>query len=481
MSTSMGLIGLGLMGANLADNLLSQNIAVDVFSFDAEEMRVFRAQRAGALTHQPAESADSLTAFIQQLTRPRKILLMVTAGEAVDQVIDQLVPLLDPADIIIDGGNSYFEDTIRRYEKLRQRQIHFIGAGISGGAEGARNGACLMIGGDAKPFAECAPLFAALAAKIDQDSCCLLVGPDGAGHFVKMVHNGIEYAVMLLIAECYQFMRDQLDMRNGAMQQVFQQWNDGPLASYLMDITGHILGTVDDISGQDLIDVISDKAKQKGTGQWSVSQAMALGVPVPTIATAVSERNMSSQKIPRQQAAEHYTGLVLAGPSLASDSIDWLAMLEQALTASIITVYGQGFSLLQAGASRYGWPIKLAQVAGIWRGGCIIRAKLLDEFKLAYEVDPALVNLLVAPTVVEKLSSMQQPWRKLVASATMQGQSMPAMAASLAYFESYCSARLPTNMIQAQRDFFGTHGFERIDSEGQFHGQWPAAEKPVKN
>jgi len=450
---SLGLIGLGAMGRNLAWNLHGQGIPLSVHSYDAAEAARFCAE-----TVAPPFAAASLRELVSSLACPRTVFLMVTAGAPVDAVINDLVPLLDAGDIVIDGGNSHFEDTRRRVAALGAQGIDYLGVGISGGAAGARHGASVMVGGKLAAYEHTRSLFQALAAQCGATKCETWVGPDGAGHFVKMVHNGIEYALMQLIAEAWRFMDEGLGMPRDAQRKTFEAWSSGPLASYLIDITAEILG-VEDTPGVYLVDVVSDRAVQKGTGRWTVEAALALGVPVPTICAAVSERLVSA--LPARGGAT-----VHAKSGKAGD--DWIAALEQALYASFLTTFDQGFRLLAAASEAYGWRVDLADVARVWQGGCIIRAALLADIEGAIGSGA----LLAAPVFVARLVTAETDWRRVVNACVEAGMTAPALSSALAYYDSMRAARLPTSLIQAQRDRFGAHGFERVDRPGRFNGPW---------
>ncbi|MEO2176482.1 MAG: NADP-dependent phosphogluconate dehydrogenase [bacterium] len=474
--TTIGVIGLGLMGRNLTQNLLEQ-LDVAVFSYNSDEVHSLI---------QPANSdsrlykTDSIHAFVKTLDRPRKILLMVTAGDPVDRVIDDLVAILDRDDIIIDGGNSHFEDTHRRHLMLEQQGIQYLGTGISGGAKGARHGASVMVGGNIDAYNQCLPLFEAISTHINSDPCFDHVGPDGAGHYVKMVHNGIEYGIMQLIAETYRFMQQALGWSSERAGATFAEFNKGPLESYLVEITEKILVQPDELTGTLLLNLISDRAEQKGTGQWTVYSAMQLGVPIPTIVAAVTERHLSAMKDQREQASRLYPhsdthSIVTSAATTVEDQAGWTTIIGEALLAAILCTYAQGFSLLGGAAREFSWGTNLGSVASLWRGGCIIRSALLTDIKQAFDENGELENLLLAPGLKPIIEQSQNSWRSLVAAGIQSGSSMPAMSASLAYVDSYLSETLPSNLIQAQRDFFGAHTFERTDREGKFHVDWEDA------
>ena len=475
---SVGIIGLGVMGRNLAQNLLNSKTQTAVYSYVDSETVPFK-------NHQDAKICTSLKDLVKSLETPRKVLLMVTSGEPVDRVIQDLLPLLDEADIIIDGGNSFFEDTQRRQKELNKNSIEFLGTGISGGAEGALHGASIMVGGSQNAYLECESIFNAISTTASGEPCFAHIGPDGAGHLVKMVHNGIEYGLMQLIAECYGFMKQGLQWPVEKIQSVFVTLNQGANQSYLMEITAKVLSAKDPASEGFLLDVISDKAAQKGTGRWTVTTAMNLGVPIPTIIAAVTERTISALTDDRQaiaaastQATEAFT----TEKSSTSEQIstaaltetvmtdqDWINAMEHALLSATILTYAQGFSLINAASDEYHWSVKLDSVAAIWRNGCIIRSALLEDIKLAFGSD-AQHHLLVA--MAKPINQGQSSLRTLIKSSIHAGISMPAFTSALSYFDSYSATQLPTNLIQAQRDFFGAHSFERTDKAGQHHGDW---------
>jgi 6-phosphogluconate dehydrogenase len=462
----IGLIGLGVMGQNLALNLLDHKAQLAVYSYDSAEREEFIA----GLGNMSFLVAADLSEFTRVLPQPRIILLMVTAGEAVDRIIADLLPLLSAGDIIIDGGNSHYKDTMRREESLVAQQIHFVGTGISGGEEGARNGASIMVGGDASAFTIAEPVFAALSTNVKGEGCYAHLGSNGAGHFVKMVHNGIEYGVMQLIAEAYQFMGRALSLSNTEMQSVFADWQQGPLHSYLIDITGVILGTLDPDNNNPMIDFISDRAGQKGTGRWTVDAAMELGVPAPTIIAAVTERQISSLVDLRSIAS---SSLPTATPASPLDPADWIERIEQALLAGMIATYAQGLNIIQVASKANDWATDLTKVVKLWRGGCIIRAALLDDLVTALAEPAANENLLLSRDLGTRMSSLLPACRDIVTESINHRISMPGMSSILTYHTSLHTERLPTNMIQAQRDYFGAHTYERVDKPGVFHTAWP--------
>lgn len=463
----VALIGLAVMGQNLALNLADRGYRVAVWNRNPEVTRRFAGSEAAAgRSLVPHESLETLVAG---LARPRVLLLMVKAGAPVDGQIAALQALLEPGDIIIDGGNSLFEDTRRRAATLAETGLRFLGCGVSGGEEGARHGPSMMPGGDHDAYAHVAPMLQAIAARVDDEPCCTFIGADGAGHYVKMVHNGIEYADMQLIAEAYVLLRDVLRLDYPTLQSTFAGWNRGDLDSYLMEITADILGRSDPVTGQPMVEVILDKAGQKGTGTWTAQSALALGVPAPTIAEAVFARCISALKDERLAAAA-----MLPGPQDGSvgDLRAGIEDVRAALYASKICAYAQGFAMMRAAAREFGWTLDLGAIAMIWRGGCIIRAHFLQRIKEAYDRDPDLPNLLLDPYFRDIVTVGQAGWRRVVATAVAQGVPAPGFGSALAYYDSYRTGRLSANLIQAQRDYFGAHTFERTDGPGAFHMDW---------
>jgi 6-phosphogluconate dehydrogenase len=461
----IGLIGLGVMGQNLALNIAERGFPVAVYNRTPSRTEAFaRSEEAGQLPVMPCLSLESLVAA---LARPRAIMLMVKAGAATDGQIEALAPLLDPGDVIIDGGNAHYRDTIRRERALRERDLLFLGTGISGGEEGARHGPSIMAGGEAAAYQRLRPIFEAIAAKVDGAPCAAHVGADGAGHFVKMIHNGIEYADMQLIAETYALMRDALGLAYPAMQAAFAEWNRGELDSYLIAITADILGKSDPETVQPMVEVILDRAGQKGTGGWAVAAALELGVPAPTIAEAVAARSLSALKDERVAAAGRLRGPEgRAGPAVALDR------LRDALLAAKLCAYAQGFAVMAAAAAAQGWQLDFGTIASIWRGGCIIRARFLDRIRQAYRREPGLANLLLDPSFTDLIAGAQAGLSDVVAQAAERGVAIPGLASALAYYDGYRAARLPASLIQAQRDYFGAHTYERVDRPGSFHSDW---------
>jgi len=471
MSTAkadIGIIGLAVMGENLILNMESKGFTVACYNRTVEKIDRFIQGRARGKN---IIGCHSLEEFCQALNRPRKIMLMVKAGSPVDAFIEKLVPLLEPGDIIIDGGNSHFPDTIRRTKDLEAKGLYFIGAGVSGGEEGALHGPSLMPGGSPEAWPHVEPIFKAVAAKVDGQPCCEWIGRDGAGHYVKMVHNGIEYGDMQMICEAYFIMKTLLGMTPDEMHVVFKQWNEGELNSYLIEITRDILAVKDEITGRPLVDMILDTAGQKGTGKWTSQSALDLGAPAPTIAEAVFARCISALKEQRVEASK-----VLSGPKPAfeGDRDAFVEDIRRALYASKVCSYAQGFQLMQMAAEEYGWDLKYGEIAMIWRGGCIIRAQFLERIKEAFDENPNLANLLLAPFFREVIERCQDSWREVVAVSALNGIPTPAFSSALAYYDSYRCPRLPANLLQAQRDYFGAHTYERVDKpRGEFfHTNW---------
>ena len=464
---AIGVIGLAVMGRNLALNIESRGYSVAVYNRSREKTDELVAQ----CPDRKLVPAHSLEQFVDSLEKPRRILLMVKAGEPTDATIAALKPLLDQGDVLIDGGNTHFTDTIRRNQELARAGLHFIGTGVSGGEEGALKGPAIMPGGPRDAYELVAPILTQIAAKApDGEPCVAYIGPDGAGHFVKMVHNGIEYGDMQLIAESYAVLKQVAGLTNAELEKVYTQWNEGELDSYLIDITAKIFGKRDDETGRDLVDVILDRAAQKGTGKWTSQNALDLGVPLPLITESVFARVLSSLKSQRVAASK-----VLTGPAptpFAGDRAAFVEAVRRALYLSKVISYAQGFAQLHAASEEYGWNLDFGGIAKIFRAGCIIRARFLQKITDAYTHDPALANLLLDPYFREISERYQAALREIVVAAVKAGVPVPAFASAVAYFDAYRSERLPANLVQAQRDFFGAHTFERIDREGSFHATW---------
>lgn len=463
----IGLIGLAVMGENLVLNLESKRFSVTVFNRTTEVTDKFAAGRAKGKNIRPTRTMEE---FVGALEKPRKAMIMVKAGAPVDAVIGQLAPLFEKGDVIVDGGNSLFTDTQRRCKDLEGKGIHFVGCGVSGGEEGALKGPSLMPGGSRESWEIIAPIFRKIAAQVDGEPCCRYMGPDGAGHYVKMVHNGIEYGDMQLICEAYAILKDVVGMDNKQLAETFTEWNKGELDSYLIDITAQIFRKIDPDTGKALVDVILDKAGQKGTGMWTLQSAIAQSVVISTINAAVEARVISSRKEERVAASK-----ILPQPKpkkISGDRKKLIYAVRNALYASKIVSYAQGMELLGAASVQYKWNLNFGDIATIWRGGCIIRAKFLNRIVDAYKRDSALRNLLLDSYFTDIIKNMQDDWRVAVAAAVEYGVAVPAFSASLAYFDSYRSARLPSNLLQAQRDFFGAHTYERVDKPGVFHTEW---------
>jgi len=463
-----GMIGLGVMGRNLALNIADHGFPVAVWNLEPEWVDKFVTDHGEGRS---ITGTKTLEFFVAAIERPRRIMMMIAAGKPIDLTLEKLVPILDEGDIVIDGGNSWFKDTQEREERVRPTGRRFLGCGVSGGEEGARNGPSLMPGGDTQAYGQVRPVFEAIAAKTDSGACVAYCGSDGAGHFVKMVHNGIEYGDMQLIAEAYEILRVTGGLTNDELAEVFSQWNAGLLGSFLIEVTSKIFRVKDDETGTHLIDLVLDKAGQKGTGKWTAQVALDLGISVPTIAAAIDARVLSSLKAERMKASVKIHGPQSA-PSI--DKKKLVTDVHDALYASKICSYAQGMSLIGAGSREWKWGIDLGEMARIWKGGCIIRASFLDTIRKAYARDGALANLLVDDEFAAAVAASQGGWRRTVALAQSAGVAIPAMSASLAYFDAYRSARVPANLIQAQRDYFGSHTYERVDKPelGFVHTDW---------
>jgi 6-phosphogluconate dehydrogenase len=463
---AFGMIGLGTMGRNLLLNMADHGFAVAGYDKNPAQSVLLEKEATAGTT---VKGFSDIEPFVKSLKSPRAIMMLVPAGKIVDSVIAELLPLLDKGDIIIDGGNSHFTDTAIRDTALQEKGLHFFGMGISGGEEGARRGPSMMPGGDKMAYQFVKPILDAVAAQVDGEPCVTYIGPGAAGHFVKMVHNGIEYAIMQLIAETYEVMRKGLKMDNAAMGAVFARWNEGRLQSFLLDITRDIFAFHEPGDPAILLDHIKDEARAKGTGKWTSQVAMDLVTPIPAIDSAVAMRDLSKYKAMRVQAAAMYGDDIQA---LAVDKDVFLAQLEQAFYFAMITTYAQGMHLLASASVQMNYDLNLAEIAKIWRGGCIIRAAFLETIMHAYQTNTSLGHLLLDPTVKDLVADNQGGIRTVLTTAIAAGVAMPAYAASLSYFDTFRSANMPSNLIQAQRDYFGAHTYERIGQEGVFHAQW---------
>lgn len=469
-NADIGLIGLAVMGENLVLNMESHGYTVAVYNRTVSKVDEF--VRDGRGKGKKIIGAHDLKEFVSSLKRPRKVMMMVKAGAAVDATIESVLPYLEKGDILIDGGNTHFPDTTRRMRMLNEKGIHFIGTGVSGGEEGALKGPSIMPGGEAAAWPAVKPIFQAIAAKVDGGvPCCDWVGPEGAGHFVKMVHNGIEYGDIQLICEAYNLLKDLAGLSNAEMQEVFTKWNKGVLDSYLIEITADILGYKDPESGKEMVDLILDTAGQKGTGKWTVDAATDTGTALTLISEAVFSRCLSAQKNERVAASQ-----VLAGPTAArvSDKQQFIDDVEMALYASKIISYAQGYALMTAQAKDSHWELNMGGIALMWRGGCIIRSVFLGKIKDAFDRNPKLVNLLVDEYFAGELGKAQHGWRRAIAAAVTNGIPVAAMGSALSYYDGYRTARLPANLLQAMRDYFGAHTYERTDKpRGEFfHTNW---------
>ncbi|MDQ4116760.1 MAG: NADP-dependent phosphogluconate dehydrogenase [Actinomycetota bacterium] len=462
----IGVTGLAVMGANLARNMARRGFGVAVHNRTTSKTAEFMSEFGD---EGPFTGTESLAEFVDALQTPRTIVVMVKAGPPVDAVIDELAPLLDRGDIIVDAGNSHFPDTDRRTAYCAERGLRFMGIGVSGGEEGALNGPSIMPGGDREAYAEVEDVLTSIAAVVDGTPCCTHVGPGGAGHYVKMVHNGIEYADIQLIAEAYDLLTHVAGLSAPEIGKIFEQWNTGDLESFLIEITGTVLGKTDEKTGRPLVDVIVDQAEQKGTGRWTAIDALDLGVPLTGITEAVFARTLSSLRDERTAAST-----TLAGPTPGSgaDRDELVEDIRQALYASKVVAYAQGFAQMRAASHQNDWNLDLGAMATIWRGGCIIRAQFLNRIRDAYAEHPDLDNLLMVPYFTQAVADAQDAWRRVVATATEQGVAIPAFASSLSYYDAYRRERGPANLIQALRDNFGAHTYRRIDADGTFHTRW---------
>jgi len=469
---SFGVIGLAVMGENLALNVERNGFPIAVYNRTSEKTDAFMATRAQGKN---AKAAYTLKEFVASLERPRKILIMVKAGAPVDAVINELKPLLESGDVLIDGGNSLYEDTARRTRELENTGLTFIGMGVSGGEEGALNGPSLMPGGTKAAYDYLEPILTKIAAQVDDGPCVTYIGPGGAGHYVKMVHNGIEYGDMQLIAEAYDLLKNAAGLDHRQLHEVFAEWNlTDELNSFLIEITADIFKYIDPDTSQPLVDVILDAAGQKGTGRWTVQSALELGISIPTMTAAVNARIMSSFKKERVAASQ-----ILTGPSgkYEGDTKTFINQIRDALYCSKICSYAQGMALLSSASQAYSYNLNLSEISRIWKGGCIIRAGFLNKIKSAFKDNPALPNLLLAPEFKQTILDRQGAWREVLAQSAKLGIPVPAFSASLDYFDSYRRDRLPQNLTQAQRDYFGAHTYERTDKAGFFHTEWTQGQK----
>lgn len=472
-TATIGLTGLATMGRNLARNIARHGHPIAVHNRTTERMTTMLDEYGDEGTFVGCESLQEL---VDAVERPRAIVIMVKAGEATDAVIDELAPLLDEGDIVVDGGNAHFADTLRRQQALEERGLHFVGMGVSGGEEGALNGPSVMVGGSDHAYEELGPVMESIAAVVDGTPCCAHLGPDGAGHFVKMVHNGIEYADMQLIAESYDLLRSIAGLTPKEIGTVFEQWNAGDLESFLIEMTADVLA-FEDASGEPFVDVVVDEAEQKGTGRWTVQVALDLGVPVTGIAEATFARSLSGHTDQRAAAREMFS----TSPDEQRVEVDRDVFVDQvraALYASKVVAYAQGFDMIAAGAEEHGWDIDLGEVATIWRGGCIIRAQFLDRIREAYADEPDLTTLLTTPYFADAVKDGVDAWREVVATAARGGVPVPAFGSSLSYFDGLRRERLPAALVQALRDNFGAHTYRRVDRDGTFHTQWAADGRP---
>ncbi|NEW48888.1 NADP-dependent phosphogluconate dehydrogenase [Nocardia cyriacigeorgica] len=470
----IGVTGLAVMGSNIARNFARHGYTVALHNRSIAKVDALLADHGGDGDFVRTETIEEL---IDALEKPRRVLIMVKAGDATDAVIEELAAAMEPGDIIIDGGNALYTDTIRREASLRERGLNFVGAGISGGEEGALNGPSIMPGGPAESYESLGPLLESVAAKVDGTPCCTHIGPDGSGHFVKMVHNGIEYADMQLIGEAYHLFRDALGFDAKQIADVFTQWNTGDLESYLVEITAEVLEQVDAKTGKALVDVIVDAAEQKGTGRWTVKSALDLGIPVTGIAEAVFARALSGSRAQRAAAQGLASGTLAEKPT---DVETFTEDIRRAIYASKVVAYAQGFDQIAAGSAEYGWGLRPGDLATIWRGGCIIRARFLNRIKEAYDENPELPSLILAPYFRDAIETGIDSWRRVVSTATLLGIPVPAFASSLSYYDALRAERLPAALTQGQRDFFGAHTYERTDAEGKFHTLWSGDRSEVQ-
>jgi 6-phosphogluconate dehydrogenase len=465
----IGLTGLAVMGQNLARNIASRGFSIVVHNRTRATTDAFIDGLEG---DDPLSSASSMEELVGRLARPRKIILMVKAGAPVDGVLDELLPLLEEGDIVIDGGNSFFHDTIRRQERAKEAGVSLLGVGISGGEEGALHGPSIMPGGDLEAYRQVEPILTTIAAQVDGEPCCRYIGPGGAGHYVKMVHNGIEYADIQLIVESYDLMRHVLGRPADELAKVFEQWNQGDLESFLIQITSIVLAKRDETTGQPLVDVIVDQAEQKGTGRWTAQDALELGVPAPSMTSAVYARSLSALREKRQRAAGELSGPDPTQGARSGEADRLVDDIRQALYSSKVVAYAEGFDQLATASRENDWNLDLGALATIWRGGCIIRARFLNRIRDSYAENPDVDSLLLLPYFRDEIATAQDAWRRAVSAGIASGVPLPAFSAALAYYDGYREARGPANLIQGLRDYFGAHTYRRTDREGAFHIRW---------
>ncbi|KAA9270403.1 NADP-dependent phosphogluconate dehydrogenase [Corynebacterium amycolatum] len=470
----IGVVGLAVMGSNIARNFAHKGHTVAVYNRSPEKTRTLIAEHGDEGSFIPSETIEE---FVASLERPRRALIMVQAGAATDAVIDQLADVMEPGDIIIDGGNSLYTDTIRREKAIRARGLHYVGTGISGGEEGALTGPSIMPGGTKESYESLGPLLESISAHVDGVPCCTHISSDGAGHFVKMVHNGIEYADMQVIGEAYHLLREAAGLTPAEIADIFREWNKGDLDSYLVEITAEVLSQVDEKTGKPLVDVIVDAAGQKGTGRWTVKAALDLGIPVTGIGEAVFARALSSSLVQREAARNLPSGSLAKAPE---DRDAFVERVRKALYASKIIAYSQGFDEINAGAKEYGWEIDRGALATIWRGGCIIRAQFLNRIKEAYDRDPELPALVLDEYFRDQVTECLDAWRDVVVTAAQMGIPAPVFSSSLAYYDGLRAERLPAALVQGQRDYFGAHTYKRVDREGAFHTLWSGDRSEVE-
>ncbi|MFW9179280.1 NADP-dependent phosphogluconate dehydrogenase [Corynebacterium amycolatum] len=470
----IGVVGLAVMGSNIARNFAHKGHTVAVYNRSPEKTRTLIAEHGDEGSFIPSETIEE---FVASLERPRRALIMVQAGAATDAVIDQLADVMEPGDIIIDGGNSLYTDTIRREKAIRARGLHYVGTGVSGGEEGALTGPSIMPGGTKESYESLGPLLESISAHVDGVPCCTHISSDGAGHFVKMVHNGIEYADMQVIGEAYHLLREAAGLTPAEIADIFREWNKGDLDSYLVEITAEVLSQVDEKTGKPLVDVIVDAAGQKGTGRWTVKAALDLGIPVTGIGEAVFARALSSSLAQREAARNLPSGSLAKAPE---DRDAFVERVRKALYASKIIAYSQGFDEINAGAKEYGWEIDRGALATIWRGGCIIRAQFLNRIKEAYDRNPELPALVLDEYFRDQVTECLDAWRDVVVTAAQMGIPAPVFSSSLAYYDGLRAERLPAALVQGQRDYFGAHTYQRVDREGAFHTPWSGDRSEVE-